>query len=179
MGIWAAGTELYAVLQAPAVAQRLGGTCKEMVRDVDPAVLRNGRTDPLTGVQTATGLEVLIEGLWHRHGQFEIETATSAIIELLQFRRRQNESVDESLSRFETLRRATRDVNGFELPIPVVSWLALEAMEIPKPMWPLCAGTIPQHLPREHCSDLGDDRQLAPTGAHSGTYHGRTAEMAT
>ena len=34
ISIWAAGTELQDVLQAPAAAQRLGGTAKDLIREL-------------------------------------------------------------------------------------------------------------------------------------------------
>jgi len=99
-----------------------------------------------TGVRE-TGLAYLLAGLSRRHGQYEIETATTAIIELLGFRRARAENVDEALSRFETLRQAA-DINAhFELPVPVLSWTLLEASSVPRPMWPLVlapfGGTFP------------------------------------
>ena len=44
--LWAGGTELPANLQGPAIAQRLGGTAKDLVRNVDVQILRDGRIDP-------------------------------------------------------------------------------------------------------------------------------------
>ena len=44
--LWSGGTELALELQAPAVAQRLGGTARDLVRQVPVAELRDGRLDP-------------------------------------------------------------------------------------------------------------------------------------
>ena len=46
----------------------------------------------------------VITGPERRHGGFAVETSTRCIIELLQFKRRGAESIDEALSRFETCR---------------------------------------------------------------------------
>ena len=49
VNLWSGGTELAPELQAPAVAQRLGGTARDLVRQVPVAELREGRLDALTG----------------------------------------------------------------------------------------------------------------------------------
>ena len=137
LSIWAAGTELNQELQAPAVAQRLGGTAKDLVREVPAEALRDGRVDPDIGLHQ-TGLQMLIAGLERRHGQFAVEVSTQAIIRLLNFRRGLA-SVDEALSRFEAIRVQVRQqAFGFDQPAPVTAWLLLEAMAVPRRIWPLC-----------------------------------------
>ena len=49
LDVWAAGTELQAEQQAPAVVQRLGGAARELARSVPTQQLRDGRVGPLTG----------------------------------------------------------------------------------------------------------------------------------
>ena len=102
--IWAAGTELGEELRAPAVAQRLGGAARAIVREVPADELRDGRYDPVDGAQVP-GLVLLIRGLRRRYGQLPIEASTQTIIEMLSFKRRPHESVDDALCRFETVRR--------------------------------------------------------------------------
>ena len=62
VNLWSGGTELAVELQAPAVAQRLGGTARDLVRQVPVAELRDGRLDPLTGA-IESGLTILLRGL--------------------------------------------------------------------------------------------------------------------
>ena len=88
------------------MAQRRGGTAKDLVREVPAEALRDGRVDPDTG-HHHTGLQMLIAGLQRRQRQFAVEVSTQAIIRLLNFRRG-SESVDEALSRFETIRTQIR-----------------------------------------------------------------------
>ena len=95
VNLWSGGTELPLELQAPAVAQRLGGTARDLVRQVPVAELRDGRLDPITGA-VETGLSILLRGLERRHGGFAVETSTRCIIELLQFKRKGAESIDEA-----------------------------------------------------------------------------------
>ena len=162
--LWSGGTELALVLQAPAVAQRLGGTARDLVRQVPVAELRDGRLDPVTGAQE-TGLQILLRGLERRHGGFAVETSTRCIIELLQFKRKGAESIDEALSRFETCRMQTQTLaTGFDLPVPVVSWLLLEALRVPRASWPLVLTPWHNQLPVD---DQGL-RQLMESVRHQG-----------
>ena len=79
-----------------------------------------------------------MRGLAQRFRAFAVETSIRCIIDLLRLRRRGHENVDEALSRFETRRVQVRtQAVGFDLPIPVTSWLLLEAMGIPPQTWPL------------------------------------------
>ena len=103
LDVWAAGAELQPEQQAPAVVQRLGGAARELARSVPTQQLRDGRQDPVAGA-VVSGLTMLAQGLTRRFGQFEVKTSTRCIIDLLGYRRRPMESIDEALARFETLR---------------------------------------------------------------------------
>ena len=114
-----------------------GDAARDLVRQVPVAELRDGRLDPLPGI-IESGFQILLRGLERGHGGFAVETSTRCIIELLQFRRRGAESIDDALSRFETCRMQTQTLAvRFDLPIPVVSWLLLEAPRVPRASWPL------------------------------------------
>lgn len=64
------------------------------------------------------------------------------------FRRRSSESIDEAMSRFETLRnRVRQSAPGFDLPVPVTTWLLLEAVYMPRQMWPLVLAPFNQTFP--------------------------------
>ena len=106
------------------------------MREPPPKLLQQGRIDA-AGLQIQTGLEVLLSGLRRRFGSLGIETSVKAIIDLITFKRG-NENIDEALSRFETLRNQVQEAGeGFRLPIPVTAFLLLEALSIPRPVWPL------------------------------------------
>ena len=136
-------------LQAPAVAQRLGGTARDLVRQVPVAELRDGRLGPLTGA-IESGLQILLRGLERRHGGVAVETSTRCIIELRQFKRRGAESIDEAFSRFETCRMQTQSqAAGFDLPIPVTAWLLLEALRVRRASWPLVLTPWHNQLPTD------------------------------
>ena len=126
LDVWSAGTELAAELVAPAVVQRLGGAARELVRAVPATELRDGRLDVTTGV-VDSGLQIVVCGLERRFGAFAVETSTRVIIDLPGFARKQAESIDEALARFETLRgHVQAQAAGFDLPCPVLCWLLLE-----------------------------------------------------
>ena len=67
LDIWSAGTELDEELKAPAVAQRLGGAARALVREVPAGELRDGRWDMAVGAQE-TGMTLLVRGLTRRFG---------------------------------------------------------------------------------------------------------------
>ena len=137
LDVWSAGTELQSELVAPAVVQRLGGAARELVRAVPASELRDGRHDLATGAITS-GLQLVVRGLERRFGAFAVETSTRVIIDLLGFNRRSAESIDEALARFETLKgHVQAQAAGFMLPIPVLSWLLLERLHVPRRTWPL------------------------------------------
>ena len=69
------------------------------------------------------------------------------------FRRRQAEPIDEALARFDTLRgQVQAQAAGFDLPTPVLSWPLLEALYIPRRMWPLVLATWQGRLPEGEAS---------------------------
>ena len=75
-----------------------------------------------------TGYQVLIEGLTKRFGAQAVETSTMAIIEMLTFRRRDRDSIDEAIARFEITRTRVQGIAPeFQLPTQASAWLLLEA----------------------------------------------------
>ena len=177
VNLWSGATELSPELQAPAVAQRLGGTARDLVRQVPVFELRDGRLDPVTGI-VETGLTILLRGLERRHGSFAVETSTRCIIELLQFKRKGAESIDEALSRFETCRMQSQaQAPGFDLPILVTSWLLLEALRVPRASWPLVL--TPWKTPaasRRPGPDAADGEHSTP-GPHRRAPHSRQLQL--
>ena len=111
------------------------------------------------------GLTTLVQGFQRRFGQLSVETSTRCIIDLLGFRRRQAESIDVALARFETLRgQVQAQATGFDLPVPVLAWLLLESLYIPRRTWPLVLATWQGRLPEDDASL----RQLLDSIRHQG-----------
>eukprot|EP00959_Pyramimonas_sp_CCMP1952_P337570 7069044-Pyramimonas_sp.AAC.1 len=81
---------------------------------------------------------MLITGLRRRFGPLDVQSSISTIVELLTFRRQERESVDDAITRFEALRARVAQLDDpFVLPTPVLSLLFLEALHVPKAVYPL------------------------------------------
>ena len=118
--LWCAGAELPPHACGPAIAMRLGGIAREMVREVPTIVITQGRVDA-NGFAVA-GPEVIVAGLARKFGQFDVEASIVAIIELLTFRRIGAESIDEAIARFEILKtRAGNNVANFDMPVAALA----------------------------------------------------------
>jgi len=83
-------------------------------------------------------MECLIAGLRDRFGSLDVETSIMSIIELLTYKRKTWESIDDAIARFEATRtRATNNTQQFDMPVAALAWMLLEALSIPRPIWPL------------------------------------------
>ena len=90
-----------------------------------------------------TGPTIIVWGFERRFGAFSVETSTRVMIDMLQFRRKGTESIDEALALFKTFWGHVRaQAAGFDLPVPVLSWLLLEAIRVPRRTWPLALMAI-------------------------------------
>jgi hypothetical protein len=122
---------------AAAIGLRLGGTAKEMFRQIPARTLRDGVTDLVTGLHE-TGLELLMRELRQRYGKLGLETSMHALVQMLKFQRRNGERFDEANSRFENIRiRCSQVSPEFTLPWPLKALLYLDSMGTPRHMWPL------------------------------------------
>ena len=139
VGMWSASTELAVELQAGAVAQRLGGVARNLVRQIPPHILRGGRNEvqPDGNVQHRTGLEVILRGLARRYGEADVEASIRAIVELLAFRRLPREPIDDALGRFEILKARAEELGDFAIGVGGLAWMLLTQLAVPKHMWPV------------------------------------------
>jgi len=140
VGIWAAGTELQADRMGAAVAQSLGGVAKEIARECNPEMLRDGTT--------TTGLEILLRALTSSYGEDDIETAVHSMIEFATFRRLNHESIDDAIGRFITLRHRAETLGGFTMSVPAMAWQALVAFQVPRTSWPTVFAPMGGKFPR-------------------------------
>ena len=75
--------------------------------------LRTVRMGPVANV-IGSDIAILVRGLQRRHGQRNVETATSVILDMLRFHRLPHEHVDGTLSRCESLcQRTAYAAQGF------------------------------------------------------------------
>ncbi|CAK0852886.1 unnamed protein product, partial [Prorocentrum cordatum] len=135
--LWCAATELQQHQRGPAIVQRLGGTARDLCREVPVEAIAHGRFDQL-GNLVEDGVQMLITGLRRRFGPLDVQSSISTIVELLTFRRQERESVDDAITRFEALRARVAQLDDpFVLPTPVLALLFLEALHVPKAVYPL------------------------------------------
>ncbi|CAK0813698.1 unnamed protein product, partial [Prorocentrum cordatum] len=145
--LWCAATELQQHQRGPAIVQRLGGTARDLCREVPVEAIAHGRFDQL-GNLVEDGVQMLITGLRRRFGPLDVQSSISTIVELLTFRRQERESVDDAITRFEALRARVAQLDDpFVLPTPVLSLLFLEALHVPKAVYPLVLQSNSGQLP--------------------------------
>lgn len=146
--LWSYAADVDQIRLAPLACLRLTGQAKELVRELDPQVLAQGRQLQNGNIQS--GLEFLIATLEARYGVLQQELQIFVLRELLQFHRRGGESIDEALSRFGILNHKAFEGAGIALDIPVQSWLLLNGLGISPKEWPTVlintAGALPADM---------------------------------
>ncbi|CAK0800860.1 unnamed protein product [Prorocentrum cordatum] len=168
--LWCAATELQQHQRGPAIVQRLGGTARDLCREVPVEAIAHGRFDQL-GNLVEDGVQMLITGLRRRFGPLDVQSSISTIVELLTFRRQERESVDDAITRFEALRARVAQLDDpFVLPTPVLALLFLEALHVPKAVYPLVlqanSGQLPLTLDQLN-SVIGMVRQQGHFAEHT------------
>lgn len=147
--LWSAATDMEVARQGPAVALRLGGEAKRLALAIGTQELINGRIiqDGNGNPVQETGLALLIRMLARSYAALLQEEQLHSISQLMGFRRRQNESTDECVSRFELERHHADQAGGIILPVPVASWLLLSSLGIPRHAWPMLLAATAGSLP--------------------------------
>jgi hypothetical protein len=154
VSLWALGaTELDDDKIGPAVALALGGSARSVAREMEIATLRNGRFDQ-AAQRAFTGLECLLENLERQFGLLPQEQQISAISEYLNFKRKTNESTDETITRNEMARVRARQRGQFHISPSGAAWILLNTMHIPLERWPILLapsqGNLPHTEPEYH-----------------------------
>ena len=153
LGLWLAGVcELDAHQQGPAIAMRLQGVARDIVRVLDMNTLMHGRVipnpnNPQGQAIVQTGAQYLLEVLRNRFGMLPQETAIQSISEFLMFSRQQGETTDQVISRFEIHRQRALTNAGLTVSETGCSWMLLMLLGIPVDKWPVLlhpfAGALP------------------------------------
>eukprot|EP00959_Pyramimonas_sp_CCMP1952_P229823 4805161-Pyramimonas_sp.AAC.1 len=65
----------------------------------------------------------------------EAETAIASMTDLVAFRRRPGEPIDQALARFDFLKFKAEHLGNFHMGIPNLAWMLLNALGIPPPQW--------------------------------------------
>ena len=151
LDLWVRATDLPLERQGPAVALRLTGNVREMIREMPAEMISVGQ-DIVDAegnvVEHRTGIQCLVRALNARFGALEQEVQIFNVSELMTFQRYSHESTDEMLSRFDlTMFRAT-DAGNIAPFNPVIrSWLVLSHLKIPRHSWPMLLAPTPRILP--------------------------------
>ena len=132
--LWSASTDIDVHRQGPIAALQISGSARELVREIPPNVLQNGRVDPQTGNQVA-GVMVLAETLVQRYAPLEAETAARAVSELMNFKKLHSETTDGFLVRFDILRNRAANRGGMALNWEGMGWLLLNALGASPEVW--------------------------------------------
>ena len=149
--LWSVSTDTEVARQGPVAAQRIGGTAKELIRELDMNVLVQGMAlpDDQGNLIQHTGLECLIRALSRRYAPLAQEVEVHCIAEILQFRRAPGEDSDAVISRFELCRERALNGAGFDMSWVGFSFLLLCVLGIPKNQWALLLAPTQGSLPRD------------------------------
>ena len=131
-------TDLQPAQQGPEIVLALLGLPREIVREVPPDQLANeSATDLGNGNDPVwhSGADLLIQGLSARFSPLQVEAAIGSMTELVAFKRKPGESIDRANTRFELLRHKAGNLGNFNIGIPNLAWMLLNALSIPPTQW--------------------------------------------
>ena len=137
--LWAAATDVDPARHGPVVAMRLGGDAKRLAFALGTPELANGRPfiDGAGQQAVEPGLELLMRMLARNYAALAQEEELHSISALMGFRRRQAESTDECVGRFELVRHHAEQAGQVILPVSVQAWLLMSALGVSRDRWPL------------------------------------------
>ena len=172
--LWQVGTDIVEARQGPLVAMRLLGAAKDMIRELDPQILANGRAvvDQFGNNLQQTGFDYLIELLTARFAPLEQEVQLSAIHDLFMFKRQAGDATDSVITRFEIMIHRTNALGNIQLQPMVKAYMLLQALGIHRERWTILLAPTLGMLPgdmQEYQAFLGYLRRQGHL--HEGTTH--------
>ena len=194
--LWTLASDMEEARKGPALALRLTGAAKMIVRELDPQMLVQGQIVAEGGVQIQlTGAQFLIRILRKRYAPLEQELQLHAVSNFFSFARQPQEDTDQVVARFEVVAFRARDVGGATVNEVVLSWMLLHHLRIPKDRWPLILSDTQGSLPNDpaqyqafllylrrngHLYDRGNDHAKNVSGSHYfvDPYSSDTPELA-
>ena len=147
--LWSMGTDVDVFRQGPVAAMRVGGTARELIRELDVQVLAQGMMladDQGNPVQTS-GLECLVRALHRRYAPLAQELEIHCLAEILLFRRQPGEDTDGVLARFELARDKALNGAGFDMSWVGFAFLLMSILGIHKSQWPVLLSPTEGSLP--------------------------------
>ena len=131
---WVMLTDLQPHQQCAALIMRLGGAARELGRMMTPQEMYHGGSIEPGGV-VVDPVTYLLGSLHARFSQLEEESSPTAMSEMLAFARRQSESINSLLARYETVRLRAALEGQFVMTVAGCSLQIIRA-----------CGMGPQHL---------------------------------
>ena len=125
--LWSIANEADPSRKAASVMLVLRGAAKELARQIPPQVIVQGGV--INGVQVDP-LTYLMHSLQERFGNLGEEVRVQTITELMGFQRKNHETIDSLLVRFDTVRTRAAEQGGAVVSIQGISWLLLRAIGI-------------------------------------------------
>ena len=139
--LWGLATDLPEARQGPALALRLTGHAREMIREMPPQLLAFGQeiADAAGNIiGRRTGVECFLRALNTRYGALDQEIQIFNVSELMTFARRSGESTDQMITRFDIIMHRATQLGGVPAFDPVVrSWILLTHLKVPRNTWPM------------------------------------------
>ena len=151
--LWNLASDMDEPRKGPALALRLTGGAKMIIRELDPNILVNGQMIVEDGQQVRlTGVQALLRILRRRYAPLDQEAQLHAVSEFFSFSRQPHEDTDQVVARFEVVCYRARDVGGAQMNEVILSWMLLHHLRIPKDRWPLILtdtqGSLPADAPQ-------------------------------
>lgn len=153
--LWCLASDMDEARKGPALALRLTGAAKMIIRELDPTVLVQGQVivdDQGQQVQL-TGVQALLRILRRRYAPLDQEAQLHAVSEFFSFGRQGHEDTDQCVARFEVVTFRAEQVGGAMMNQVVLSWMLMHHLRIPKDRWPVIlletAGRLP-NTPAEY-----------------------------
>ena len=149
--LWTLATDLPAAQQGPALALRLTGAARDLIREFDVNQLVNGQViaDPNApmGQRQISGVEALLRVLRRRFAPLDQENQLFALSEFFNFSKQGHEDTDQLVSRYELTWHRCNQIGQAQLNEVCLSWMLLHHSRIPKDRWPLILAPTQGNLP--------------------------------
>jgi len=147
--LWTLATDLPQPQHGPAMALRLSGSAREVIRELDPNILVNGQqvVDPVLGQLNLTGSQALLRILRRRFAPLDQESQLFSLTEFFSFQRLPSEDIDSLISRFEVRWHRANNIGGVVMNEVALSWMLLQHAGVPKDRWPLLLTATQGNLP--------------------------------
>ena len=122
--LWTICTDLAPPQQAAAIISQLGGPARDLARQLTPQEVYNGG---IVNGQALDPVSFLLHGLSARFAPLDEENRLRAAQDLLSFSRRQGETVDALISRFDITRQLARQEGGGAVSTDTAALILLRA----------------------------------------------------